>query len=91
MSVPSEIYGPSLALLTDLYELTMAQSYFTYQRDTRASFDLFVRGLPPNRSYLVACGLEDILNYVKNLKFSAEDLKYLSRQKLFSAQLNQVG
>ena len=73
-----------LALLLDLYELTMAQSYFLYKRDTFATFDLFVRELPRNRAYLVACGLEDVLNYIRGLKFSRQDLDYLSRQRLFS-------
>jgi len=70
--------------LLDLYELTMSQSYFIYKRNTSATFDLFVRELPKNRSYLVACGLEDILNYLKELKFSKQDLIYLDKQGLFS-------
>ncbi len=74
----------NLSLLVDLYELTMAQSYFIYKKNIRATFDLFVRELPRNRSYLVSCGLEDILNYVRDLKFSAIDLEYLKSQKLFS-------
>lgn len=74
----------NLSLLVDLYELTMAQSYFVYKRNTSATFDLFVRGLPCNRAYLVACGLEDILTYLRNLRFSQEGLKYLKKQKLFS-------
>jgi len=72
------------SLLLDLYELTMGQSYFAYKRNTRATFDLFVREYPLNRNYLVACGLEDILSYIKNLKFNRQDLVYLRRQKLFS-------
>ena len=74
-----------LALLMDLYELTMAESYFAYKRDTFATFDLFVRELPRQRSYLIAAGLEDILNYIRTLKFSREDLEYLRSQKTFSA------
>jgi nicotinate phosphoribosyltransferase len=74
----------SVSLLLDLYELTMAQSYYTYKRNTRATFDLFVRGLPKNRAYLVACGLEDILDYIKNLRFSRKDLDYLAKRKIFS-------
>jgi len=73
-----------MALLVDLYELTMAQSYFVYKRNTLATFDLFVRDLPPNRNYLVACGLTDVLNYLKNLRFSRQDLDYLDKLKLFS-------
>lgn len=72
------------SLLLDFYELTMAQSYFVYKQTTRATFDLFVREMPENRSYLVACGLEDILNYLKDFKFSREDLSFLKKQKLFS-------
>lgn len=74
----------NLALLLDLYELTMGESYFAYKSNTLATFDLLVRYLPENRSYLVACGLEDILNHVSNLKFNSDDLAYLKKQKLFS-------
>ena len=74
-----------LPLLVDLYELTMAESYLHYKKDTLATFDLFVRDLPPNRSYLIAAGLEDVLEYIKTMRFDGEDLKYLNSQKLFSA------
>jgi len=74
----------STALLLDLYELTMAESYLTYKRNTLATFDLFVREIPENRAYLVACGLEDALNYIKTLRFNVQDLDYLKKQKLFS-------
>jgi len=74
-----------LSLLMDLYELTMGMSYFTYKRNAWATFDLFVRDLPKNRAYLVACGLEDILDYIRSLRFSREDLAYLNKQKFFSA------
>ncbi len=75
--------GPS-PLLLDLYELTMAQSYLLYRRGALATFDLFVRKLPKNRAYLVACGLEDVLNYIRNLRFSKQDLEYLKGCKIFS-------
>lgn len=74
-----------LSLLVDLYELTMAQCYFRYQKDTQATFDLFVRELPQNRSYLIAAGLEDILNYIRTLNFSNEDIAYLEELKIFSS------
>lgn len=73
------------SLLVDLYELTMGMSYFTYKRNALATFDLFVRELPKNRAYLVACGLEDILDYIRELRFSRQDLAYLNKQKFFSA------
>lgn len=63
----------------DLYELTMAQSYYRHRFKAQATFDLFVRHLPANRSYLVFAGLEDVLRYLKNLKFSQDDLDYLER------------
>lgn len=69
----------------DLYELTMAECYFHYEQNTFATFDLFVRDLPPNRSFLVAAGLEDILNYLKTLRFAEEDIAYLKKEKIFSA------
>lgn len=72
------------SLLLDLYELTMAQSFFTYRAGARATFDLFVRNLPQNRGYLIACGLEDILNYIRGLKFTKGDIAYLRAQKIFS-------
>lgn len=66
-----------MSLLLDLYELTMAQSYFQHRLKAQATFDLFVRQCPKNRSYLLFAGLEDVLRYLKNLKFSQEDLDYL--------------
>ncbi len=69
----------SLSLLVDLYELTMAESYFHHRVKAQATFDLFVRNLPPNRSYLLFAGLDDILRYLKDLKFTQEDLAFLER------------
>lgn len=82
----------NLSLLVDLYELTMGECYFHYKKDAWATFDLFVRELPPGRAYLVAAGLEDILAYVNNLRFNRKDLAYLREQKLFSSKfLNYLG
>jgi len=71
-------------LFLDLYELTMAQAYFKYKRNTLACFDLFVRDLPLNRNYLLVSGLSDIIDFVSNLKFSKIALDYLKTKKLFS-------
>lgn len=76
----------SLSLLLDLYELTMAQSYLRYKRYASATFDLFIRGLPENRGYLLSCGLEDILNYVKELRFTKADNAYLKKLGYFSPE-----
>jgi nicotinate phosphoribosyltransferase len=65
------------ALLTDLYELTMAAAYFEHQVPLRATFELFVRQLPPERSYLVAAGLDSALGYLENLHFTEDDAAFL--------------
>lgn len=74
----------SLALVTDLYELTMAQAYFDHGLFTPATFSLFVRKLPVDRGYLVSAGLEDALRFLETLRFSEEDLAYLSGLGAFS-------
>lgn len=74
----------NLSLLLDLYELTMGGSYFIYKEKTLATFDLFVRSLPAQRSYLIACGLEDVLDYLRRLRFDRDDIRYLKGLGLFS-------
>lgn len=71
------------ALLTDLYELTMAASYHRREMNEPATFDLFVRELPPRRNFLVACGLEQALKYLETMRFDDESLAYLDSLKLF--------
>ncbi|HEV2356846.1 MAG TPA: nicotinate phosphoribosyltransferase [bacterium] len=73
----------TVALLTDLYELTMAQGYFREARNERATFDLFVRTLPPRRGFLVAAGLDTILEYLEDLRFSEQSIAYLRTLRLF--------
>ena len=70
-------FQENISLLLDFYELTMAQSYFRHRFKAQATFDLFVRQMPKHRSYLLFAGLEDALQYLKNLKFAQEDLDYL--------------
>ncbi len=71
-------------LLTDLYELTMAASYFENGMADPATFSLFVRKYPSDRSYFVAAGLEDLLDYAANFRFSESDRAYLDSTGLFS-------
>ncbi|MBI2656807.1 nicotinate phosphoribosyltransferase [Candidatus Woesearchaeota archaeon] len=73
----------NFALLTDLYELTMCASYFDSKVKDVATFDLFIRQLPKNRSYFVAAGLEDVLDYLKNLKFTEEHIEFLKSKNIF--------
>jgi nicotinate phosphoribosyltransferase len=72
------------ALLTDLYELTMLQSYFDEAMNGLSVFDLYIRRLPPNRNYLVACGLEHVLHYLETFAFSPQAIQYLSSLDRFS-------
>lgn len=71
------------ALLTDLYELTMAAGFFEHRIECRATFELFVRQLPPEREYLVAAGLDSVLGYLEHLRFNDEDVRFLRAQPAF--------
>jgi nicotinate phosphoribosyltransferase len=73
-------------LLTDFYELTMLQSYFHEGMNGTAVFDLFVRRLPEQRNYLIACGLEHVLAYLETASFSPEALAYLESLNRFSGE-----
>lgn len=73
----------SSGLLTDLYELTMAAGYFQSGFEARASFELFVRDLPPKRNYLVATGLEQALQFLESVRFTADEIDYLREQPIF--------
>ena len=66
------------ALFTDFYELTMLQAYFEEGMTEEAVFSLFVRRLPSRRNFLLACGLDTILNYLESLRFCDDDLSYLA-------------
>ncbi|BAL25100.1 nicotinate phosphoribosyltransferase [Azoarcus sp. KH32C] len=70
-------HGPEHALLTDLYQLTMLQCYHERGMTHSASFEFFVRKLPPQRNFLVAAGLEQVLDYLEDLHFSSEELEWL--------------
>ena len=74
-----------IALATDLYELTMAAAYFkSSQTDRIGVFEAFVRKLPRNRSYIVAAGLEQVIHYLLNIRFSDEQIQYLRSSRTFS-------
>jgi nicotinate phosphoribosyltransferase len=65
-------------LLTDLYQLTMAAGFFEAGKSAeRATFELFLRRLPPNRNFVVATGLAQVLEYLQELRFTPEELDYL--------------
>jgi nicotinate phosphoribosyltransferase len=70
-------------LLTDLYELTMAAGYFQTGFDGRATFELFIRHLPPHRNYLVAAGLEEAVDFLEHLDFTSSEIDYLRNHPIF--------
>ncbi len=70
----------NMSLFTDLYELTMCASYFDNGKLEPATFDLFIRRLPENRSYFLFAGLEQALLFLENVKFTEEHLAYLQKQ-----------
>jgi len=72
------MYYDNLTLLTDLYELTMMQGYFKQNiHDKTVVFEVFYRDNPDNGAYAIVAGLEQVVEYVKNLSFKKEDIEYL--------------
>ena len=67
----------NLTLLTDLYELTMMQGYYESNSNETVIFDAFYRKNPCGNGYAIAAGLDQVIDYIKNLHFSDEDIAYL--------------
>ncbi len=78
------VTSENMALFTDMYELTMADSYLRHGMNQWATFDLFVRHLPRNRAFLLNVGLEQVVHYLLNMRFSEDALAYLRSRKIFS-------
>lgn len=79
MRIPSELYRPSLALLTDLYQLTMAYGYWkSGVNNKEAVFHLFFRENPFHSGFSVACGLGYVVDLLSSFHFDTEDLAYLA-------------
>ena len=75
----------NLTMLTDFYEITMANGYFcTDMADDIACFDMFFRRIPDDGGYAIMAGLEQVIEYLENLKFTDEDIAYLRKQKTFN-------
>jgi nicotinate phosphoribosyltransferase len=87
--------GGDIALATDFYELTMAAAYYyrylikpadkatSDSKSEKGVFEMFIRKLPRNRSYLVAAGLEQVLYFLMNVRFNEEQLSYLKSLDIF--------
>ncbi len=70
----------NLSLLTDFYQLTMAQGYYKRGKNEKAVFDLFYRKNPCNNGYAIFAGLNQIIDYIQNLNFNESDIQYLRKQ-----------
>jgi nicotinate phosphoribosyltransferase len=74
----------SISLATDLYQMTMAAAYFENGlHHQKALFELFVRSLPRSRSYLISAGLEQSLEFLRSLRFTEDQIDYLSHHPAF--------
>ena len=78
----------NLTMLTDYYEITMANGYFQSDlKDDTAVFDLFFRRVPDGGGFSIMAGVEQLVEYLNNLKFTDNDIEYLRSKKMFSEGL----
>lgn len=77
----------NLSMMMDLYELTMSNGYFSEKnKDVRVAFDVFYRKNPDGGGFAIFAGLQQILEYIKELHFSKEDVAYLRELEIFSEE-----
>jgi nicotinate phosphoribosyltransferase len=79
--------GRASALLTDLYQINMIQAYLDHGETKTAVFEFFIRNLPGRRGFLVAAGLEQALDFLENLRFSAAEIEWLKSTGRFGENL----
>ena len=74
----------NLTMLTDFYEITMANGYFcSDMADDIAYFDMFFRRIPDEGGYAIMAGLEQLIEYLEDLEFTDEDIEFLRSKKIF--------
>ena len=77
----------NLTMLTDYYEITMANGYFTAgMTDEIGYFDMFFRKIPEDGGYAIMAGLEQVIEYLKKLEFTEEDIEFLRSKKIFNEE-----
>ncbi|MGN1480857.1 nicotinate phosphoribosyltransferase [Porcipelethomonas sp.] len=77
----------NLSMLVDFYEMTMGNGYLLHgQGEKTVYFDMFFRRVPDGGGYAIFAGLEQVIDYIKNLKFTDEDIEYLKSKNIFSDQ-----
>jgi len=84
------INDQNMILSTDFYELTMGAAYYQYNLDNNikeeddiAVFDLFIRKYPKNRNYLIFAGLEQVIHYLQNARFTEKTIDFLRKKEVF--------
>ena len=81
----------NLTMLTDFYEVTMANGYFQSDiRNHEAVFDMFFRRVPDDGGFAIMAGVEQLIAYMKNLKFTDEDIDYLRSKNSFSEEFLDI-
>ena len=75
-----------LELLADFYEFTMSNGYFVKNKNLDAYFDVFFRKVPDKGGYAIVAGLDQVIDFIQNLKFEKEDIEYLRKQNIFSEE-----
>ena len=76
-----------LSLLTDFYEFTMSNGFFAKNMSKKeAYFDVFFRKIPDNGGFVIFAGLEQVIDYIKNLKFEKDDIEFLRNTNKFSEE-----
>ena len=78
---------PTSLLLTDLYQLTMLQAYYDRGMEETAVFEFFVRNLPERRNFLMAAGLEQVLEFLQHARFTAEEIDWLASTGRFNPRM----
>ena len=78
-------YTRHSALFTDMYELTMAASYFQHRMFAPATFSLFVRSLPTDRGFLVAAGIREVARFLEEFAFTVEDIAFIQQTGRFES------
>ena len=77
----------NLTMLTDFYEITMANGYFSHgYGDTIVYFDMFFRTVPDGGGFAIMAGVQQVVDYLNNLHFTEEDIEYLAGKHLFKPE-----
>lgn len=77
----------NLSMLVDFYEFTMSNGYFKNNlKDKVVYFDMFFRRNPDNAGFAITAGLEQLIEYIKGLRFDKRDIEYLRKRQLFSEE-----